>query len=153
MLRTLTNYFITAGCTTQACSFRDNYDEFIEAGFDVYCLSADTPAAQKRWKDKVCLCKVSVLFSSRLHNNSQKNLQYTILSDPSREFIAFLGAGSAKTQRSHFVFALKDGKAIMIDKKAKISPKDRCVAFLIRLDDVLTVFSSVSKALEVVKAF
>ncbi|KAK0484230.1 hypothetical protein EDD18DRAFT_1084073, partial [Armillaria luteobubalina] len=31
----------TPGCTQQACAYRDAYDKFTEAGYDVYCLSAD----------------------------------------------------------------------------------------------------------------
>jgi peroxiredoxin Q/BCP len=43
-----------AGCTTQACGFRDIYPDFTSLGFNVYCLSADTPAAQMKWQTKVC---------------------------------------------------------------------------------------------------
>jgi peroxiredoxin Q/BCP len=43
-----------AGCTTQACGFRDIYPDFTSHGFNVYCLSADTPAAQMKWQTKVC---------------------------------------------------------------------------------------------------
>lgn len=42
-----------AGCTTQACGFRDVYQEFSAVGYDVYCLSADTPSAQVKWQAKV----------------------------------------------------------------------------------------------------
>jgi thioredoxin-dependent peroxiredoxin len=42
----------TPGCTKQACGFRDNYEAFEAAGFSVFGMSADTPAAQKKWKEK-----------------------------------------------------------------------------------------------------
>lgn len=42
-----------AGCTTQACGFRDIYPDFTALGFDVYCLSADRPSAQAKWQTKV----------------------------------------------------------------------------------------------------
>lgn len=45
----------TAGCTTQACGFRDSYPDFTSSGFDVYCLSADSPSAQSKWQTKVRL--------------------------------------------------------------------------------------------------
>ena len=43
----------SAGCTTQACGFRDIYPDFTASGFDVYCLSADSPSAQSKWQTKV----------------------------------------------------------------------------------------------------
>lgn len=42
-----------AGCTTQACGFRDSYPDFTGLGYDVYCLSADSPTAQSKWQTKV----------------------------------------------------------------------------------------------------
>lgn len=42
-----------AGCTTQACGYRDIYPDFEAANYKVYCLSADTPAAQSKWQTKV----------------------------------------------------------------------------------------------------
>jgi peroxiredoxin Q/BCP len=42
-----------AGCTNQACGFRDIYPDFTSVNYEVYCLSADTPAAQSKWQTKV----------------------------------------------------------------------------------------------------
>ena len=42
-----------AGCTNQACGFRDSYPDFTSLNFDVYCLSADAPTAQSKWQTKV----------------------------------------------------------------------------------------------------
>ena len=42
-----------AGCTNQACGFRDIYPDFTGSGYEVYCLSADSPAAQTKWQTKV----------------------------------------------------------------------------------------------------
>ncbi|KAK0442686.1 AhpC-TSA-domain-containing protein [Desarmillaria tabescens] len=92
----------TPGCTQQACAYRDAYDKFTEAGYDVYCLSADEPGKQGKWKDK-------------------KSLPYNLLSDPKRVFISALGAGTTKTSRSHFVFA-KGG--VMIDKRMPVKPAE-----------------------------
>lgn len=44
---------ILAGCTTQACGFRDAYPDFTSLNYEVYCLSADSPAAQTKWQTKV----------------------------------------------------------------------------------------------------
>ncbi|KAJ7123491.1 thioredoxin-like protein [Mycena epipterygia] len=96
----------TPGCTTQACGFRDIYPDFTGLDYNVYCLSADTPAAQSKWQTK-------------------KELPYPLLSDRKRVLITALGAGEGgKTKRSHFIFA-KGGK--LIDKKVPVkaaeSPK------------------------------
>jgi len=93
----------TPGCTNQACGFRDSYPDFTSAGFDVYCLSADKPAAQNKWKVK-------------------KELPYALLSDPKRVLITALGAGEGgKTKRSHFIFE-KGGR--LVDKKIPVKPVD-----------------------------
>lgn len=49
----LTSFLLVAGCTNQACGFRDIYPDFTSHNFEVYCLSADAPAAQSKWKTKV----------------------------------------------------------------------------------------------------
>lgn len=46
-------FFFPAGCTNQACGFRDIYPDFTSLNFDVYCLSADSPTAQTKWQTKV----------------------------------------------------------------------------------------------------
>ncbi|KAL0959053.1 hypothetical protein HGRIS_014353 [Hohenbuehelia grisea] len=94
----------TPGCTTQACGFRDSYPDFSSSNFEVYCLSADAPKAQNKWKTK-------------------KELPYPLLSDPKRALITALGAGEGgKTKRSHFIFE-KGGK--LVDKKLPVKPADR----------------------------
>ncbi|KAJ7054275.1 AhpC-TSA-domain-containing protein [Mycena amicta] len=93
----------TPGCTKQACAFRDIYPDFTGLDYNVYCLSADTPAAQSKWQTK-------------------KELPYPLLSDPKRVLITALGAGlGGKTKRSHFIFA-KGGK--LVDKKIPVKPED-----------------------------
>ncbi|KAI0087206.1 thioredoxin-like protein [Irpex rosettiformis] len=93
----------TPGCTTQACGFRDVYPDFTSSGFDVYCLSADSPTAQSKWQTK-------------------KELPYPLISDPKRQLIKALGAANgAKTIRSHFIFE-KGGK--LVDKKNPVKPAE-----------------------------
>ncbi|KAJ7454513.1 AhpC-TSA-domain-containing protein [Mycena latifolia] len=93
----------TPGCTTQACGFRDIYPDFTGLDYNVYCLSADTPAAQSKWQTK-------------------KELPYPLLSDRKRVLITALGAGEGgKTKRSHFIFA-KGGK--LVDKKVPVKAGD-----------------------------
>jgi len=93
----------TPGCTNQACGFRDIYPDFTSVNYEVYCLSADTPAAQSKWQTK-------------------KELPYPLLSDPKRLLIGALGAADGtKTKRSHFVFAQG---GILLDKKMPVKPVD-----------------------------
>ncbi|KAJ6628340.1 thioredoxin-like protein [Mycena sp. CBHHK59/15] len=93
----------TPGCTNQACGFRDIYPDFTGLEYNVYCLSADTPAAQSKWQTK-------------------KELPYPLLSDRKRVLITALGAGEGgKTKRSHFIFE-KGGK--LIDKKIPVKAVD-----------------------------
>ncbi|KAJ3793042.1 thioredoxin-like protein [Lentinula aff. detonsa] len=100
--------FFLAGCTNQACGFRDIYAEFTSAEYDVYCVSADPPAAQSKWQEK-------------------KSLPYGLLSDPDRKLISALGANDkGKTKRSHFVFAKAEegaeGKGKLIEKHIGVKP-------------------------------
>ncbi|TFK18853.1 AhpC-TSA-domain-containing protein [Coprinopsis marcescibilis] len=91
----------TPGCTNQACGFRDSYPDFSSSNFDVYCLSADSPAAQSKWQTK-------------------KELPYSLISDPKRVLITALGAGEGgKTKRSHFIFG-KGGK--LLHKQIPVKP-------------------------------
>ncbi|KAG6828373.1 hypothetical protein H0H92_008215 [Tricholoma furcatifolium] len=93
----------TPGCTNQACGFRDIYPDFTSLDYTVYCLSADSPAAQTKWQTK-------------------KELPYPLISDPKRVLISALGAGEGgKTKRSHFIFE-KGGK--LLDKKIPVKPVD-----------------------------
>jgi peroxiredoxin Q/BCP len=42
----------TPGCTKQACSFRDVYDDILEAGAVVIGVSPDKPSSHKKFKEK-----------------------------------------------------------------------------------------------------
>lgn len=94
----------TPGCTKQACGFRDNYDEFTKAGFDVYGMSYDKPKSQKNWKIKY-------------------SLPYSLLTDEQGVAIKAFGASKAPKGiiRSHIV--IKKGGEVL-DVQNKISPND-----------------------------
>jgi thioredoxin-dependent peroxiredoxin len=42
----------TAGCTAEACAFRDSYEEFAEAGAQVIGISSDTVASHDKFARK-----------------------------------------------------------------------------------------------------
>ncbi|ORY84125.1 thioredoxin-like protein [Leucosporidium creatinivorum] len=91
----------TPGCTTQACLFRDIWDEFTKLDYQVYGLSQDAPKAQLSWK-------------------TGKKLQYSLLSDPKRELLSKLGSTEAK-KRCHWVIE-KGGK--LLEAKIGVKPAD-----------------------------
>jgi peroxiredoxin Q/BCP len=42
----------TPGCTNEACNLRDNYNTFIEKGFGVVGVSADSESSHKKFAEK-----------------------------------------------------------------------------------------------------
>ena len=61
----------TPGCTKEACSFRDNFEDFEDAGAKVFGISADSPRSHKAFKAKHRL--PFTLLSDR-HNKIRKQL-------------------------------------------------------------------------------
>ncbi|KAJ9108507.1 hypothetical protein QFC20_003413 [Naganishia adeliensis] len=95
----------TPGCTTQACTYRDNYDEFEKLGYKVYGLSADTVSAQDKWA-------------------TAKEFKYNLLADTKHELLKRLGAfvPPKNIKRSHFIFEKGTGK--LVEKKVGVKPAD-----------------------------
>ncbi len=63
----------TPGCTTEACTIRDVYNDFENKGVKVFGVSADDAASHKAFAEKF-------------------NLPFTLLSDPTFETIKAYGA-------------------------------------------------------------
>lgn len=63
----------TPGCTRQACSFRDRWDEFREAGADVLGVSADSVESHRAFREN-------------------RRIPFRLLSDPERRAIRAYGA-------------------------------------------------------------
>jgi peroxiredoxin Q/BCP len=42
----------TPGCTTEACNFRDDYSEFVNAGVTILGVSPDSPKSHAKFKQK-----------------------------------------------------------------------------------------------------
>lgn len=93
----------TPGCTTQACQYRDEYQEFVAKDFQVVGCSADSPKSQKSWRDK-------------------HGFPYPLLSDPEFQLISPLGAKKSPKGviRGHVVVT-KGGK--IADIHIPIAPK------------------------------
>jgi peroxiredoxin Q/BCP len=69
---------MTPGCTQESCDFRDNYDQFAEAGYEIVGVSPDTPAKNAKFKQK-------------------EGLNFDLLSDQDKELATSLGAWGEKT--------------------------------------------------------
>ena len=67
----------TSGCTKEACSFRDVYDEILETGAVVVGISKDSVVSHKKFKDKY-------------------ELPFYLLSDSEHEVIESYGAWQEK---------------------------------------------------------
>ena len=82
------------GCTTQACSFRDSYEDFTDLGAVVIGISGDSVESHKKFLDAYLL-------------------PFTLLSDPEGEVRSLYGATKA--------FGLIPGRyTFIIDKKGII---------------------------------
>ncbi len=46
---------MTPGCTTEACDFRDRYERFLDAGFEIVGVSPDPPERNARFREKESL--------------------------------------------------------------------------------------------------
>jgi peroxiredoxin Q/BCP len=68
----------TAGCTKEACSFRDNYQAFKQAGVEVYGVSPDSVASHVKFRDKY-------------------HLPFRLLADPDHALAEALGAWGEKS--------------------------------------------------------
>jgi peroxiredoxin Q/BCP len=69
---------MTPGCTTESCDFRDSYQEFAAAGYEVVGVSPDPPPRNRRFKEK-------------------EGLNFDLLSDEDHELADALGAWGEKT--------------------------------------------------------
>lgn len=80
--RTVVLYFYpkddTPGCTTEACGFRDAYDEFLAKGAAVLGVSPDIAASHGRFKSKY-------------------SLPFRLLADPGKGTLRSYGAWGEKT--------------------------------------------------------
>ena len=90
----------TPGCTTEACSFRDNYDELAKSGLIVLGVSKDSVKSHKKFAEKY-------------------NLNYPILSDESADMIKSYNAWAPKKfMGREFLGVLR--KSILIGRDGKV---------------------------------
>jgi peroxiredoxin Q/BCP len=107
----------TPGCTTEACAFRDVYDQILEKGAVVIGVSADAASSHQKFKSKY-------------------KLPFHLLSDPDRKCISAYGAWGEKTMmgkkymgiiRSTFVI---DENGTVIKTFPEVTPKEHAAQVL-----------------------
>jgi thioredoxin-dependent peroxiredoxin len=101
---------MTPGCTTEACSFRDNIDRLRKAGAQIVGVSADSPASHQKFIEKY-------------------GLNFPLLSDPANKVTKAYGVYKKKSlygrefmgiERTTFVIG-RDGKVRKVFPKVKVN--------------------------------
>ncbi|MDE6427627.1 MAG: thioredoxin-dependent thiol peroxidase [Muribaculaceae bacterium] len=69
---------LTSGCTAQACNLRDNYQELLDAGYQVIGVSADSASQHKKFIDK-------------------NSLPFPLISDPEHKLLEAFGVWGEKS--------------------------------------------------------
>jgi peroxiredoxin Q/BCP len=104
----------TPGCTTEACSFRDEYDYLQEQGLHIVGVSKDSVKSHAKFAEKY-------------------DLKFPLLSDPSLETIKAFGAwGSKKFMGREFDGIIRttfliDPKGHIAKQYPSVTPKDHAV--------------------------
>lgn len=86
---------MTPGCTAQACSLRDAWDELQDFDVKIFGVSSDTAKTQTAFRDK-------------------HNLPFTLIAD--RDQVVSKAFGKGRWSRQAYIF--KDGKLVWKDLKA-----------------------------------
>ncbi len=98
----------TPGCTTEACEFRDDYDEYNKAGVVILGVSPDSPKSHKKFKEKY-------------------DLPFVLLADEDHHVCEIYGVWGKKSMYGRDYYGVmrttflidKDGKLLEIFEKVK----------------------------------
>lgn len=91
----------TPGCTTEACSFRDDLSQFEQRRVTVYGVSTDDAESHKRFAQKF-------------------GLNFTLLADPEKKISQAYGVLSERGYAQRVTFIIKDG--VIARVFPKVSP-------------------------------
>ncbi len=89
----------TPGCTAQACSLRDEFEELTARGVRVFGVSADPPDSQRRFRKK-------------------HQLPFTLLPDQDRRIAEAFGVPTILGMTHRQSFLIKAGKIVWRDLRA-----------------------------------
>ncbi len=103
----------TSGCTKEACSFRDDINDFKSMGIPIFGISVDSTESHRKFKAKY-------------------SIPFTLLSDSDKKLISTLGIKSITGTASRVTFILdEEGKVLKV--YPKVSPDkhaEELLAFL-----------------------
>jgi thioredoxin-dependent peroxiredoxin len=112
----------TPGCTAEACNLRDNYDEFLDKGFEVIGVSADSEKSHQKFISK-------------------HNLPFNLISDVNKEVIKSYGAwGEKKMYGKTYEGILRS--TFIIDENGKI---EEIIEKVKTKDHTQQIFNELSK--------
>jgi peroxiredoxin Q/BCP len=113
----------TPGCTTEACSFRDEREVIAEHGAEIVGISRDTVKSHKRFAEKY-------------------NLNFTLLSDPDHKTIEAYGAWLPKKMFGREYLGIQR-KTLIIDPNGEIvreypdvTPKEHALQIIRDLEEL-----------------
>ncbi len=102
----------TPGCTAQACSLRDGYEDLQKRGVKVIGVSADNAASQKKF-------------------TTDHKLPYLLLADTENKIIEAFGVGGLFGFAKRSAFLFRDGKLIWQDPKGSTQDQAKVVLDLL----------------------
>jgi peroxiredoxin Q/BCP len=105
----------TSGCTAQACSLRDAYEDLKAKGVRVFGVSTDTAASQLLFQEKY-------------------KLPFELLADPEGKLVDAFGVSRLKGYAARQAYLFKDGKLIWRDLKASTAKQAEDVLEVINRD-------------------
>lgn len=116
----------TPGCTTEACSFRDNFEELVKEGVSILGVSKDTVTSHKKFHDKY-------------------GLNFTLLADPEHKVIEKYDSWGEKEFMGKQSLPSKEGKnskgtirntflinteGVIVKIYQKVKPEDHALSIL-----------------------
>ena len=106
----------TPGCTAQACSFRDQYQDFTDAGAKVFGISADSVESHKRFRTKH-----NLPFDTLSDANNKVRKKYGVKNEllgllPGRETYVIDASGIIKMRFNSMMAAKHIPKALSVIK-------------------------------------
>jgi len=111
----------TPGCTKEACSFRDDYSDYLERGIVILGVSPDTPEKHTKFKQKF-------------------QLPFTLLSDVDHQVCELYGVWGKKKMRGKEYYGVLrttfiiDENGMIISVFEKVRPADHSSEILAELN-------------------
>ncbi len=105
----------TPGCTAEACSFRDDLQEFVRRGIRVYGVSTDDAESHKKFAQKY-------------------GLNFTLLADPNKKICRAYDVLNLLGFAQRVTFIIKDG--VIARVFPKVSPNGHSHEVLQALDEL-----------------